>query len=89
MFLCSPSSFSLFSSASPTCAFVLQVCGRSGTFREVCWKQRFFFFRNSVMYLYIYFTKRNALHFPPRITTLARWGSLCVSMTPRAMSVGG
>lgn len=24
------------------CAFVLQVCGRSGTFREVCQQQRFF-----------------------------------------------
>lgn len=81
--------FSFFTSASPTCAFVLQVCGRSGTFREGCWKRNFPLFFNSVMYLFIYFTKRNALHFPQRITTLARWGGLCVSMTPRAMSVGG
>lgn len=53
--------FSFFTSASPTCAFVLQVCGRSGTFREVCWKQRFFFFFQ-LSYLFIYFTKRNAPH---------------------------
>lgn len=41
-------------SARPACAFVLQECGRSGTFREVCCEQRFYLFIYLSL-LFIYF----------------------------------